>query len=233
MKAFLLSAGLGTRLRPLTNDTPKCLLPVGGSTLLSIWLDLLARHGIDEVLVNSHHAAQKMQQFVSEYRGPVKITLTYEETLLGSAGTVRENWSFVKDEESFFICYSDNLTDADLTHLLEFHRKNRGVLTCALFQPPNPSACGIVETDSEGRIIHFEEKPSHPRSNLANAGIYVASPELIKYIPDRVPCDLGYDVLPKLVGKSFGVPVKGFLMDIGTHENYQLAQRLWPELASR
>ena len=91
MKAFLLSAGLGTRLRPLTNKTPKCLLPVGESSLLSIWLDLLARHGVREVLINSHHAAQKMEQFVSKYRGAVKITLTYEKTLLGSAGTIREN----------------------------------------------------------------------------------------------------------------------------------------------
>jgi mannose-1-phosphate guanylyltransferase len=114
-KAFLLAAGRGERLRPLTDKIPKCLVPIGGRPMLSIWLDLLEYHDITDVLINVHHLPQVVLEFVKQYRGPVNIRTFHEEKLLGSAGTIRENRDFVEGEESFWVFYADNLTSADLT----------------------------------------------------------------------------------------------------------------------
>jgi len=124
MKAFLLSAGLGTRLRPLTNETPKCLLPIGGKPLLEIWLELLGLYGVSEALVNTHWYADKVERFLSadyadytdqinnEKRPKPNIKLFYEEELLGSGGTLLANREWVADGQPFFILYGDNLTKA-------------------------------------------------------------------------------------------------------------------------
>lgn len=132
MKAFLLSAGLGTRLRPLTNETPKCLLPIGGKLLLEIWLELLTMHGVKEVLVNTHWYAEKVKRFLSadyaDYTDQINnekrwpgVRLFYEKDLLGSAGTLLANRDWVADGRPFFILYGDNLTNVDLRRMYEFH----------------------------------------------------------------------------------------------------------------
>lgn len=227
MKAFLLAAGLGTRLQPLTLSNPKCLLPVNGKPLLSIWFELFDRHGIDEVLVNTHYLPEKVEEYFMTHRVNQKVILTYEPRLLGSAGTVRENSGFIADEKEFFICYADNLTDADLTDMLRFHRNQSSICTIALFSPPNPRECGIVSMNPSGKIIDFEEKPQQPKSKWANAGILVASRRLLDFIPQYTPCDFGYDVFPSLALNCYGYLLKDFLMDIGTPENYYQAQKSW------
>ena len=205
MKAFLLAAGHGTRLRPFTLHTPKCLVPVNGKPLLGIWLESLHQLGVREVLINTHHLAEKVFEFVHSLSTPLRVHLAHESELLGSAGTLVRNRWFVETEAFFWIIYADNLTTANLGTLLQFHKETDSFLTLGLFQTETPSQCGIVTLDAEGRIVDFIEKPSDPRGNLANAGIMLASPSLLDQIPQRRPCDLALDVLPNLVGKIHGV----------------------------
>lgn len=228
MKAFLLAAGFGTRLRPLTDTVPKCLVPICGKPLLSHWLELLQSHGVTDVYINTHYLAEKVREFIENHnRKNSGITLheMYENVLLGSGGTVREGKEFVFGED-FLICYADNLTDIDLTKLVERHKAEKPVLTMALFHSPNPEQCGIA-TLCNDIITEFTEKPKNPASDLANAGIYVASPEIFDYLPQKEVLDFGHDVLPKLCGKMIGVEADCFTMDIGTPENYKKAQEMW------
>lgn len=230
MKAYLLAAGLGTRLRPLTDHTPKCLVPVGNRPLLGWWFELFMRHKVTDVLINTHYLADQVEDYVrnwqKEHTG-LRIVTAFEEELLGSGGTVSKNRRFTKDGEDFLICYADNLTDADLTALMNRHRKNRALLTMGLFHTNVPTQCGIAELDTAGRIIAFEEKPERPKSDLANAGIYAAGTELFNYLPETGFCDFGKDVLPKLTGMMYGEEINGYLRDIGTPENLELAREEW------
>jgi mannose-1-phosphate guanylyltransferase len=226
MKAFLLAAGLGTRLRPLTDTVPKCLVPIAGRPLLAYWLALLERHGFEEVLINLHHLPDQVRQFAKDARSRVRLTLVEEPVLLGSAGTVRVNREHVSDGRPFLVAYADNLTNADLSALMDAHTRHRPLLTMALFRTEEPTRCGIAELRGEagGEILTFVEKPTHPRSNLANAGLYVADARVIERIPTHVPADFGHDVLPGLVGHMRGELLRGDLIDVGTNESYARAQ---------
>jgi len=230
MKAVLLAAGKGTRLRPLTDTIPKCLIPIGGEPMLTIWLRLLKKHGVEEVLINTHYRAGLVDDFLASDNSGVKVKAVYEEELLGSAGTVLANRDFFNYKEAFFIIYADNLTNLDLTRMAEFHRsKNKeGLLTMGLHRAANPQACGIAAINKENLVTSFIEKPEHPESDLANAGVYVAGQGIFDYIPHRKEVvDLGFDVLPILVNKMYGYEIEEYLLDIGTLENYKRANKEW------
>ena len=223
MKAIILAAGLGTRLRPITLTTPKCLVPINGVPLLELWLRQCERAGVDAVLVNTHHLADRVEEFVAARRG-VPVTLAYEPELLGSAGTLAANWSFVDGDESFLVIYADNLTTFPVADLISFHATHDRLASMALFRSPNPSACGVVEMDASGLVTGFEEKPANPRGNLANAGLYVFRHGVCAFLPAEVPADVGRSLMPALVGQSKGLPIDGYFIDIGTLENYYSAQ---------
>jgi mannose-1-phosphate guanylyltransferase len=228
MKAFLLAGGMGRRLRPLTDDCPKCLVPIAGKPLLNYWLYLCKRHGITELLINLHHHTELVESYLRNLvNGGIKLVLFREKQLLGSGGTIAANADFICRERDFYILYADNLTNVNLTSLLEYHRAHDGVVTMGLFRTPAPDQCGIVELDSRGLITSFLEKPARPRSDLANAGVFVASPKLLTYIPEDQVVDLGHHVLPKLVGRMYGYVIEEYLQDIGTMENYLDALRQW------
>lgn len=232
MKAFLLAAGYGTRLRPITDTIPKCMVPIHGQPLLGWWFDLFQRHGVTQALVNTHYLPGPVREYIRGYnaRGTgLTVYEAYEPALLGSGGTIRANRAFVEGEESFLICYADNLTDADLTAFQNFHRARGGFFTMALFRSNVPEQCGIAELDDEGRIVTFEEKPKRPRSNLANAGMYMADERVFPYLDaEKTPLDFGRDVLPRLVGQMSGWYADGYLIDVGTLGNYKKANGEWP-----
>jgi mannose-1-phosphate guanylyltransferase len=230
MKAFLLAAGEGTRLRPLTLDMPKCLVPIGGVPLLEIWYRHLERHGVREVLINTHHRPEQVEAFVRRLETPVRTTLTYEESLLGSAGTVLKNRDFAAGEEAFWIVYADSLTTLDLGEIMRFHRQKESILTLGLFHTDIPKESGIVTLDSEGRVSAFVEKSPDPPGDLSNTGVMAASPALFDEIPERPVCDLSYHVLPRLVGRMHGLVRSEFFIDIGTMDNYRKAQEAWPAI---
>lgn len=237
MKAYLLAAGYGTRLRPITDSIPKCMVPICGEPLLGWWLALLRRHGVTEALVNTHYLPEPVRAFIREYnRQNTGLTVheSYEPKLLGSGGTIRANRDFVRGEDTFLICYADNLTDANLSAFRDFHAERAGTLTMALFHTNLPKQCGIAAMDAERRIVSFVEKPEYPQSDLANAGMYFANQRLFDFIDSvQTPLDFGRDVLPKLVGQMYGWPVEGYLIDVGTMENYRKANEEWPHRCGR
>ena len=225
MKAVLLIAGLGTRLRPLTNSIPKCLLPINGEPLLGIWFEKLVAAGVSEVLINTHWLADQVSDYVEKNCPPeLKVTVFYEQQLLGSAGTLAANRDFF-GSDPFFIIYGDNLSDVNLADLYASHLKHRPVLTLSTFEAEFPERCGIAEIDHQQIIQGFVEKPQTPLSNRAAAGIYVAGPEIFDYFPQQKTLsvlDLGFDVIPRLIGKMRNYSIDK-LIDIGTFENYQKA----------
>jgi mannose-1-phosphate guanylyltransferase len=238
LKAFLLVAGRGERLKPLTDATPKCLLSIHGIPLLQIWLEHLAYYGIDEVLINTHWLPTQVQNFVEPWSGRHKkpqITLYHESVLLGSAGTLLANRQWA-GKGPFFIIYGDNLTRLDLRKMLVFHERHRQPLTIRIYRGADPKRTGIVCLDDNDVVIDFEEKPLHPKSNVGAGGIYIADNRIFDYYPEqrknrrRKALDLSYHVLPRMVGKMKAYDSGEFSMDIGTPDSLAEARRMWLEL---
>ncbi|RMF94503.1 MAG: nucleotidyltransferase family protein [Candidatus Schekmanbacteria bacterium] len=233
MKAFLLAAGLGTRLRPLTNEIPKCLVPIAGKPLIYYWFQLFEKYEISEVLINLHYLPDKLRSFVEELKTSIKVELFYEKELLGSAGTVFYNKGWVGSDERFLVVYADNLTNIDISKFLRFHHKKKGLMTIGLFEAENPRECGIVDIDSSSRICGFYEKVENPPGNLANAGIYVAESKIFDIFEFRKPLDFGFDILPKLTGQIYGYKIQEYFIDIGTPENYKKACAEWEKILNK
>jgi len=231
MKAFCLAAGEGRRLRPLTDGLPKCLVPINGVPLLTIWLEQLGRNGVTDVLVNMHHAHERLVEYASTQRTGVALTLAHEPRLLGSAGTVLQQRAFVAGDPRFLIVYSDVLTCLDIRRMVRFHDAQPTAITIGVTRTDRPREKGTVVLGPRDRVTAFEEKAVAPRSDLANAGIYVASQRLFDYLPsappDDAPLDFGHDVLPRMVPDVTAYRIQEFLLDIGTPESYAAAQERW------
>lgn len=230
MKAFLLAAGHGSRLRPLTDRMPKCMVPIAGVPMLAIWLKICERTGIEEVTINLHAHAESVRTALDQYGRAIKVRLYEEPVLLGSAGTLVSNRDWVADEPYFWVFYTDVLTNVNLKKMLNYHMKRDMVATIGLYRVKNPSSCGVVNFDTDYVVQEFVEKPIHPQSDWAFSGVMVAAPSLLDWIPQRSPVDLGFDVLPSLAGRIRGYPITEYLVDIGTPDKYEAAQRTWPGL---
>ena len=230
-RALVLAAGLGKRLRPLTDTVPKCLVPVAGRPLLDYWQAAFVRDEIEEARINLHTHPEQVEAWVAERNeaGPVDWSSVHEPVLLGSGGTLRANLDWLERNDAFVVIYADNVSSVDFGELLAFHRERGAEFTMALFEAPNPSACGIAALDPEGRIVRFVEKPEAPESSLANAGIYVVSRGVLGAVLDEVAAereaagsteviDMGYDVLPRLRGRMHGLALPGYHRDVGTPE---------------
>ena len=252
MKAMILAAGEGTRLRPLTLETPKVLLPVGGKPLIEYTLAWLKKHGIREVAINLYHLGHKIKEHLGDgSRFGMRIVYSEEEKLLGTAGGAKRMAHLLSPNPQspfpspFVVVYGDVLTNFNLTAMLQFHREKSALATLALFRIPNPQSpvpspqqIGVVEINEEGRILSFIEKPQspvpNPRSRIAvlgSGGIYVLEGKVLDYIPEDCPCDFAYDIFPRLI--EAGEPVYGYilspgdvLIDIGTMDKYHKAQEI-------
>ena len=231
MKAMILAAGEGTRLRPLTLTTPKVLLPISGVPLIEYTLRWLKHHGISEVAINVHHLASEIRGFLGDgARFGMKVLYSQEKTLLGTAGGVKRMEAFF--DSPLVVVYGDVLTDLDLSSMAGFHRDRGAAATLAVLDIPNPWEVGVVETDSEGRITAFTEKPPRgsEKSNLSSGGVYILEKKVLDYIPDEGFCDFAYDVFPRLI--DTGLPLYAYhledddyLLDIGTAEKYNRANQ--------
>jgi mannose-1-phosphate guanylyltransferase len=195
MRAMVLAAGLGTRLRPLTYEITKPMVPVLDRPVMEHIVDLLDRHGFDQVIANLHYFPDTIREHFGE-----RMEYRYEPELLGTAGGVRECREFF-GEESFLVISGDALTDIDLGALAARHRESGGIATLAVKQVPDTREFGVVLHDREGRITGFQEKPSPDEalSDLGNCGIYVFSPQIFDYFPDRPFVDWAKDVFPVLL----------------------------------
>jgi mannose-1-phosphate guanylyltransferase len=217
VKALLLAGGLGTRLRPITNAVPKCLVPVAGKPLVDYWFDRLELCGVTRVLMNTHHHAELVRAHLAEVMRTRALELheAHEPRLLGSAGTVHANRAWADDADEVLIVYADNLSNVDLRKVLAFHRSHSDPLTMMLFHTPYPKQCGIASLDERGRILEFVEKPAEPKSDLANAGLYVVDADAYREIADRNAFDFGFDILPTFLGRMSGFVFEGYHRDIG------------------
>jgi mannose-1-phosphate guanylyltransferase len=233
MKAFLLAAGLGSRLRPVTDHVPKCMVSIDDRPLLDIWLETLEQAGVDEVIVNLHYLPDVVSAHLKGRVGGPAVRTVFEPDLLGSAGTLSANRHWVDGEEMFLACYADNLTSFDLRVLIDAHRERGPMATLTAFHSEHPETGGVLELGSDGRVIGFEEKPARPVSDLVNAGMYAFRPDVLDEISSDGPADIGFHLLPRLVGRAFAVPVECYFRDIGTLEAYQRAREEWPAMALR
>jgi mannose-1-phosphate guanylyltransferase len=234
-KALLLAGGFGTRLLPLTATTPKCLVKIAGKPLIEYWLDALARASVLDALVNTHHLHEQVRDYLAEVsrRGPLRVGEAYEPKLLGSAGTVRENRAFADDADEILIIYADNLSNVSLERVLAFHRSHRDPMTMMLFHTPYPKQCGIAELDEAGKILSFVEKPTEPKSDLANAGLYVVDADAYREIADRNVFDFGFDIIPTFVGRMSGFDFEGYHRDIGNLDALAQAELDAPRVFGR
>ncbi len=233
MKAFLLAAGVGSRLRPITDAIPKCMVMIDDRPLLDVWLDAFDRAGIDEALVNLHHLPDVVRDHIAARPGPPVVRTFFEPVLLGSAGTLAANRDWVDGEEMFLACYADNLTDFDLRSLIDEHCEHDAIATLTVFHSERPSAGGVVEVDGDGTVVGFVEKPTEPASDLTNAGMYAFHPSVLDEIIGPTPSDIGFHLLPPLVGRARAMLVEGYFRDVGTVEAYRQAREEWPARASR
>ncbi len=229
MKAMVLAAGEGTRMKPLTLEKPKALLPIGGVPIIVHILRWLRKYGISEVAINLWYLGEMVRDYLGDgsHLG-MKITYSPEEEIMGTAGGVKKIESFFSS--TFVVVCGDVLTNFDLSEMLKFHQQRSSLATIALLQVPNPWETGIAEVDSTGRILSFIEKPSRGSelSDLGSGGIYVFENKIFQHIPDNRFCDFAYDVFPKLL--KLHLPVFGYvlkqedyLIDIGTPEKFRKA----------
>ena len=240
MKALILAAGKGTRLQDLTRNVPKPMLPVQGRPLLE-WVVLwLREHGITDIAMNLHHCPEVITaHFGDGSRFGVTVTYSHERVLMGTAGAAKRLAPFL--DEPFVVAYGDVFTNLNLTRLIAAHHAYQRLESCdtlatlALYQVPNPTACGLVELDAAGRVTRFVEKPPPDQvfTDLANAGVMVCEPEILRFIPEETSFDFGREVFPAALaaGKALwgqAIDHTEYLIDIGTPANYDRAQQLCP-----
>ena len=228
MRALLLAAGLGTRLRPLTDTTPKCLVPIKGQALLGIWLERLTQAGIGPFLINTHYLAEQVVSFVgaSPYRNQVRLVNEFE--LQGTAGTLIANLDFFQREDSLLI-HADNYCLADFKAFQQAHasRPPECLMTMMTFRTNDPSSCGIVELNDCSVVVGFYEKVAKPPGNLANGAVYIISAELLKRLGTELHTvtDFSTEVLNRFVGQIYSYETSEVFLDVGTPENYAQANR--------
>jgi mannose-1-phosphate guanylyltransferase len=226
MRAMLLGAGFGTRLRPITYELPKPIVPIVGEPVMGHILRLLARHGFEKVITNLHYFPDLIRdRFGDGSDYGVELSYSFEEELLGTAGGVRNVRDFLGDE-TFLIISGDALTDIDLEALWARHRESGGIGTLALKRVEDTSQLGVVIVGEDGRIQGFQEKPdpAEALSNLGNCGIYVFKPEIFDHFPDKDFVDWAQDVFPVLLDQDvpfFGHEIEDYWNDIGSLHEYR------------
>lgn len=228
MKALVLAAGAGTRLRPLTDTCPKPMLPIAGRPLLERTLRWLRRYGVTEAALNLYHLPHVVRDGLGDgSRFEMRLHYHEERELVGTSGALHGFPGFF--DEPFLVIYGDLLLDLDLDDLIGFHRERSAIMTLALKRTATPHSQGMIEVDSEGRVLRFVEKPTDWNGgDTANAGVYVCQPEVAARIPPGFS-DFGHDIIPALLHEGapvYGRPLRGYLLDIGTPEAYAQAQHM-------
>jgi mannose-1-phosphate guanylyltransferase/phosphomannomutase len=212
MKAVVMAGGEGTRLRPLTSNQPKPMVPIVGKPCMEHILELLNQHGMTDVIVTVAFLPQAIRSYFGDGSSlGMSINYSVEESPMGTAGSVRLAGN--KLDDTFLVISGDALCDVDLTRLVEFHREKGASVTIGLKSVDNPLEFGIIVTDEEGRIERFLEKPSWGQvfSDTINTGIYVLEPEVLRHIPTDRPYDFSKELFPLLL--EMGRPLYGFVLD--------------------
>lgn len=236
MKALLLAAGLGTRLQPLTDHIAKCLIEIGGKPLLEYWITMLYNGGVYPLLVNLHHHADKVANFISNSPYREFVTTVYEKKLLGTGGTLLINRGFFGDEPLMLV-HADNLSIFDVQAFVNSHlnRPDGCEMTMMTFKTPTPHTCGIIETDDKGCVQAFHEKVVNPPGDIANGAVYIVEPSIFNYLEglNKEFIDFSTEVIPDYMGRINTFYNNVYHRDIGTIESYEMACREFPEIANK
>lgn len=236
MRALLLAAGFGTRLRPITNTTPKCLVGINGRPLLDHWVELLSNAGIHDMLINLHYLPEQVLDYVANCTHPARLTTVLEPELLCTGGTLLRNRQYF-GQEPIMMIHADNLSLFDVRAFVErFRVRDRHIeITMMTFSTDVPEACGIVELDERGTVCAFYEKVKDPPGNLANAAVYILAPTVIEFIASlgKPVVDFSTEVLPHYVGRINTYHNDAYHRDIGSMESLRLAQGEYPVAAAR
>ncbi|MEK7377006.1 MAG: nucleotidyltransferase family protein, partial [Candidatus Margulisiibacteriota bacterium] len=227
MKAFIMAAGVGTRLEPLTLAVPKPMVPVCALPVMQYNIELLKKYGIKDITANLHYFPEQIQGYFKDGKDlGVSISYSYEEELMGTAGGVlKMALSCDKPFSSFIVLSSDVLMDIDLKKLIDFHKKNKALATVALVQVKDPCEYGVVILDDRSKVRAFQEKPKKEKalSKLANTGVYIFEKEILSMIPKDTFYDFGRQLFPELVKNKkafYGYAASDYWIDIGTVHNY-------------
>jgi|APGre2960657404_1045060.scaffolds.fasta_scaffold02550_7 mannose-1-phosphate guanylyltransferase len=230
-KVLLLAAGEGTRLRPLTENKPKCLVEILGKPLLYYWFELFQRGPTpSEIYVNTSYLFRQVENFINDNRlifKKLKINIIYEPKLCGTAGTIKNLLKQINDDQKLIIAHADNLTWFNLNDFLERHEKNKlfKKITMMTFKSDDPANCGIVKTDEELNLIEYYEKNKNPISDLANGAVFIISPEAFDLIKSfKYATDFCGEVVPEIINKINTWENSVYHRDIGTFHNYEKAK---------
>jgi NDP-sugar pyrophosphorylase family protein len=224
MQALILAGGKGTRLRPLTMHTPKPIVPIANKPFLLYQLELLKRADVRDVILSLSYQPQKIEDKLGDGTDfDVRISYTVEASPLGTAGAYRHAAGFIR--ETTVVFNGDVLSDIDLSEVIKLHRERNATATIVLTPVPNPTAYGLVETEADGRVRRFLEKPKAEEvtCDTINAGIYILEPKVLDYIPQGEPFMFEYGVFPKLLEEReafFAYVFRGYWRDIGTSASY-------------
>ena len=232
MKALLLAAGLGTRLQPLTDHIPKCLIEIDGKPLLEYWITMLYNGGIYPLLVNIHHHADKVANYISNSPYKEFVTTVYEEKLLGTGGTLLKNRDFF-DNEPLMLVHADNLSVFDVHAFVNSHlnRPAGCEITMMTFKTPTPHTCGVIETNEKGCVQAFHEKVANPPGDIANGAVYIVESSIFNYLTDlnKEFIDFSTEVIPRYIGHIYAFHNDVYHRDIGTIESYKAACQEFPQ----
>lgn len=233
MKVLLLAAGLGARLRPITDTIPKCLVPIHETPLLQIWLARVFHAGLSGAVVNLHYLPDPVKALVAKSPWRDQITYFDEPTLLGTAGTLSATRHLL-GEGPVMVVHADNLSAINLVRFQAAHsaRPPGCIMTMALFDTDSPRTCGIVELDSQARVTAMHEKDPNPPGTLANAAVYIIEPELfdLMEVQDPPATDISTDVIPQVMGRIYSYKIEGYHRDIGSPQALaQAHQDLGPD----
>lgn len=227
IKAMVMSAGVGSRLEPLTKAVPKPLVPVANKPVMDILFEKLVSAGVKDVICNTYYLAEQIIERYKNNNLGINFNYIKEETLSGTAGGVKKCQYFFDKGKPFLVLSADGLSDADLKHGMEVHKKSGAVATIGIkkIAMDDVSHFGVVVTDENGFITEFQEKPSveEAKSNYINTGIYIFDYEVFDYIPENTFYDFAKNVFPKLLEKHAinTFEIKEYWSDIGTLEQYK------------
>lgn len=230
MQALILSAGEGTRLRPLTQNMPKVMVPIMGKPLLQHLIELCKKHLITDILINLYYKPESVIEYFGDGRKfGVSITYTREDLsssyhgplLLGSAGALHNMKNLIKD--TVVVLYGDVYSTLDLPSLIQFHKKKKSDFTVVVHESTHPHDSDLVDIDKKGKITHWIKTPHNRSFGVNSAGTYVLHKRVLHYLPPEVPSDFAHDFIPLLLRKHvplFGYKTDDFLMDMGTMNRY-------------
>ena len=222
MKAVVMAGGEGTRLRPLTSNQPKPMVPIVNKPCMEHIIELLKKNGINDIIVTLAFLPQSIRGYFGDGSSMgVSIEYSVEESPLGTAGSVRN--AFEHLDETFIVISGDALTDFDLNEVIDFHKSKDSMITLALKSVENPLEFGVVIVDEDNHIKQFLEKPSWGQvfSDYVNTGIYVLEPEIFDYIPENTKYDFSQELFPKMLQAGQAdvrLPLRGLLAGHREHQ---------------